>query len=186
MDAEIEAALRAREQIRQLGLSRRVHGHAGGVGSRGQSPTYQSWRAMKARCLRPQSRDYPRYGGRGIGIDARWLGREGFVNFLADMGPRPEGLTIDRIDNDQGYGPGNCRWSTSAEQRHNRPQPRGWRQSYTPPKVWPSKEIICMDCEITAIVSSVVTRWRCETHRKAAKRANTARHRAKLKSSVRN
>jgi hypothetical protein len=84
------------------------------------SPTYNSWRSMKNRCLVPNNIAYHRYGGRGITIDPRWLGRTGFVNFLSDMGPRPEGKTLDRIDNDKGYRPDNCKWSTWKEQCNNR------------------------------------------------------------------
>lgn len=73
---------------------------------------------MKQRCLNPKNHAYPRYGGRGIAICARWLHFEGF---LEDMGERPSvGHSIDRIDNARGYEPGNCRWATSGEQSLNR------------------------------------------------------------------
>lgn len=71
-----------------------------------------------ARCHNPQHPQYIYYGGRGITVCARW--RNSFENFLADMGVRPEGLTLDRRDNDKGYEPGNCRWATRAEQTRNR------------------------------------------------------------------
>lgn len=81
------------------------------------SPTWRAWRAMVARCTVRTNAAFPNYGGRGITVCPRW--RE-FENFLADMGERPPGTTIDRLDNDGGYEPGNCRWATREQQDGNK------------------------------------------------------------------
>ncbi len=83
-----------------------------------QSPEYKAWCAMNARCSNPNDRRYADYGARGITVCVRW--RHDFSAFLADMGRRPgPGYSIDRINNDRGYSPSNCRWATTKQQNRN-------------------------------------------------------------------
>lgn len=81
--------------------------------------TYNSWRAMRARCNNPKYRCYARYGGRGIKVCERWQGADGFAFFLKDMGERPTNMTLDRIDLDGDYEPSNCRWADQKTQLRN-------------------------------------------------------------------
>ena len=81
------------------------------------SPTYHSWAGMKARCNNPNHKSYKNYGGRGITVCEKW---KTFSSFLTDMGIKPEGKSLDRIDNNGNYCPKNCKWSTALEQANNK------------------------------------------------------------------
>lgn len=109
------------ERTAEANVKRIKHGHARADGSRRMtSPEYRSWKAMLERCRNKNAPNYHLYGGRGIWVCDRWLGTDGFVNFLADMGERKKGLTLDRIDVEGDYTPENCRWADASTQSKNR------------------------------------------------------------------
>ena len=85
----------------------------------GRDPLYKIWNSMVYRCTEPSHHAFHRYGGRGITVCDRWLGDDGPINFIADMGPRPPGYSIDRIDNNKGYCRENCRWADQVTQSRN-------------------------------------------------------------------
>lgn len=99
--------------VRSCGCLVKTHGYASGGKV---SKVYRVWDSMVRRCLNPRHKAYRRYGGRGIKVCERWLT---FSNFIADMGEPSPGLTLDRINNDGGYEPDNCRWTTRSVQCRN-------------------------------------------------------------------
>lgn len=87
-----------------------THGYTG-------TRTFKSWESMKQRCFNPNSKDYANYGGRGITVCQQWI--NSFETFLADMGERPEGTSLDRREPDGNYEPSNCRWADPTTQQRN-------------------------------------------------------------------
>lgn len=107
-----------REWTASMGARNKTHGHKT---LNNESRTYRTWRAMLKRCYEPKSASYSRYGAKGISVTKPW--RDSFASFLNDMGERPAGTSIDRIDNRFGYFPANCRWATPKQQTANRRKP---------------------------------------------------------------
>lgn len=93
-----------------MGKANRTHGYS-------RTPTYASWRDAKKRCYSPQNKRFAEYGARGIGMCDAW--KCSFEAFLRDMGERPKGMTLERVDVNKGYEPGNCTWATPTEQAQN-------------------------------------------------------------------
>jgi hypothetical protein len=99
------------QHVVRRGSDRDLHGST-------QSDTYESWKAMKERCFNPNNSSFPDYGGRNITVAPEWV--RSFSKFLADMGERPSGTTLDRIDPNGNYCKENCRWATLSVQNRNR------------------------------------------------------------------
>ena len=100
----------------QKGITNPAYTHGHTVGK--FSPTYQSWATMLQRCNNPNTMYYKYYGGKGVTVCNTWV--NSFTVFLSDMGERPKGTTLDRIDSTKGYTPTNCRWATKSEQSRHR------------------------------------------------------------------
>ena len=97
------------ERLREMGRSNRRHGMT-------DTPTWKAWNSMRDRCRNVTNKDYPKYGGRGIRITERW---DTFEGFFADMGERPAGTSLDRMDVNGDYAPENCRWADASTQSKN-------------------------------------------------------------------
>jgi hypothetical protein len=111
------------DRLKPIAATRRrvYHGMTG-------TSTYHVWGSMVQRTTNPLNPAYPKYGGRGISLDPAWLL---FETFLADMGERPEGMSLDRIDNDLGYCKDNCRWASRQTQNRNQRPRRDSRSALT-------------------------------------------------------
>jgi hypothetical protein len=99
------------EVAREKGLKKKIHGMT-------RTTEYRTWSCMKSRCYNDQDKKWDRYGGRGIKIQHDWI--DSFEAFYRDMGPKPRGMTIDRINTNGDYTKDNCRWATQKTQQNNR------------------------------------------------------------------
>lgn len=120
---EVIASFINRGVIQSCGcLTREINARLATKHGERSNPLYCIWASAKSRCHQPKHSNYSNYGGRGIVMCERW--RNSFAAFLEDMGPRPEGHTLERENNDGNYEPGNCVWATAKTQANNRRKPR--------------------------------------------------------------
>jgi hypothetical protein len=147
--------------IKSISDNKKVHGMRG-------STEYRSWQAMKARCLNPSNKDYKSYGEKNIFICDSWL--NSFESFYQDMGAKPKGYSIDRIDNTKGYYPENCRWASRSQQQQNK------RNSC----VWVIKDKEFLSLKEAAIFFNVTTttisKWVYGYHDKRRNKFSEPRH----------
>jgi hypothetical protein len=122
---------------------RRTHGARSMDVPPGVKRAYSSWSNMRTRCLNPNSINWKDYGGAGITVHKAWLGPNGFRAFLADMGQRPEGTTLDRRNAFEGYNPENCRWADAETQANNQ---RRFYVDGKPPEL-PARSVAQMEAE---------------------------------------
>ena len=142
-----------RQRVNELERARRPYGppapprplYGPPAPKRKTSPTYSSWQAMRQRCNNPNHEKFPLYGGGGITVCPEW---SSYARFLADMGKRPDGMTLDRIDPDGNYQPGNVRWATPEEQEANKRK----------------EPVVCPDCGGTFSRGNGLTRHRQAKH----------------------
>jgi hypothetical protein len=102
--------------LKRAQLAKTTHGASRRVDGKNRTPEYRSWAGLRNRCNNPSNRSFHDYGARGITVCERW---NDFAAFYSDMGPRPAGTSIERINNDLGYSPSNCCWATRTQQNRN-------------------------------------------------------------------